>query len=68
MCCRDLNRELVRSLPKEKLQVTHKLLTSSQNSVGPSQTTLESSQLIEDSSQATFERVKHSLNQNLKVP
>ena len=61
------NRECL-SLPQEKLQVTHKILTSSQNSVGSSQTTLESSQLIEDSSQATFERVKHSLNQNLKVP
>ena len=48
------NREYF-SLPKETLQVSHKLLTSSQKSAGSSQTTVESCQLIEDSSQGTVE-------------
>ena len=46
------NRECF-SLPKETLQVSHKLLTSGQKSVDCSQATVESGQLVEDSSQAT---------------
>ena len=48
------NRECL-SLPKKTLQVSHELLTSGQKSVFSSQTTVESTQLIEDSSQATVE-------------
>ena len=40
-------------LPKETLQVSHELLTSGKKSVDCSQATVESSHLIEDSSQAT---------------
>ena len=43
------------SLPKETLQVSNELLTSGQKSVDYSQATVESSQLIEDSNQATVE-------------
>ena len=43
------------SLPKETLQVSNELLTSGQKSVDYSQTTVESSQLIEKSSQATVD-------------
>ena len=46
------NRECF-SLPKETLQVSHELLTSVQKSVDCSQATVESSRLVEDSSQAT---------------
>ena len=47
------NRECL-SLPKETLQVSDKL-TSGQKSVDCSQATVQSSQLIEDTSQATVE-------------
>ena len=43
------------SLPKETLQVSNELLTSDQKFVDSSETPVESSQLIEDSSQATVE-------------
>ena len=45
------------SLPKETLRVSHELLTSGQKSVDCSQATVESIQLIEDSSQATVEKL-----------
>ena len=45
------------SLPKETLRVSHELLTSGQKSVDCSQVTVESIQLIEDSSQATVEKL-----------
>ena len=45
------------SLPNETLRVSHELLTSGQKSVDCSQVTVESIQLIEDSSQATVEKL-----------
>ena len=45
------------SLPKETLRVSHEILTSGQKSVDCSQATVESIQLIEDSSQATVEKL-----------
>ena len=42
-------------LPKVTLQVSHELLTSGQKCVDCSHATVKSSQLIEDSSQATVE-------------
>ena len=45
------------SLPKETLRVSHELLTSGQKSVDCSQATVESIQLIEESSQATVEKL-----------
>ena len=54
------NRECL-SLPKKTSQVSHELLTSGQKSVFSSQTTVESTQLIEDSSQATVETLRSEI-------
>ena len=45
------------SLPKETLQVSDEFLTSNQKFVHCSQATVQSSQLIEDTSQVTVERL-----------
>ena len=49
------NRECLSELPKETLQVSREILTSNQRSVDSSQTNVEPSHLVKDSSQPTVE-------------